>query len=384
MGDIALQDLRKEFGSQVAVDDFTLHIRDGELMVLLGPTACGKTTLLNCIAGLEKPTRGKILFDGEDVTDLPPHVRNTAMVFQFALLYPHLTGQQNILMSLKKARLPREAVEARINEVTSLLGIAGVLHKIPSQMSGGERQRVAIAKAIVRNPRAFLLDEPMAALDAVLRLTLRAELANLQKRLGVTTVYVTHDQVEALTIGDRVAVMRSGRLQQVGRPDEVYGQPVNLFVARFVGTPPMNFLKGSLVETDAQLHFVSEDVNLTLPYSLSKQIRIPDHRRVVLGIRPQDTAVAKVEEPEAWKARVFATEYLGVEEVVILEREPGQRFRTIADRRFGARVGETLWVRLNKEAIILFDAESELNLRLPSSNLNPAPSREPNRGASGV
>ncbi|MCY4405141.1 MAG: ABC transporter ATP-binding protein, partial [Rhodospirillaceae bacterium] len=207
MSRIQLDHLHKTFHRHVAVRELDLTIENGELLVLLGPSGCGKTTTLNCIAGLEMPTSGRVLFDDEDVTAASPHQRNIAMVFQSSLLYPHMTARQNIRTSLAKQRLDRAETNRRIDEASSILGIDSLLDKLPSQLSGGERQRVATAKAIVRQPTAFLLDEPLAALDAALRLTLRAELVNLQKRLGTTMVVVTHDQVEAMTMGDRIAVM---------------------------------------------------------------------------------------------------------------------------------------------------------------------------------
>jgi len=205
MSSIHVEHLRKVFGKTVAVQDVNLQIEDKELVVLLGPSGCGKTTTLNCIAGLEKPTSGRIYFDTKDVTDVPPHKRNVAMVFQSALLYPHLTGRENILMSLRTRKLPPHVVKERLSKVTALLDIEPLMDKLPSQMSGGERQRVAMAKAIVRNPSVFLMDEPLASLDAALRESLRAELLALQKELEATMIFVTHDQVEAMTLGDRIA-----------------------------------------------------------------------------------------------------------------------------------------------------------------------------------
>jgi ABC-type sugar transport system ATPase subunit len=246
MAGLRLEHLRKTFGSHVAVEEVDLDVANGEFLVLLGPSGCGKTTTLNMIAGLEAPTSGRIRFDGQDVTDAPPHRRNIAMVFQSALLYPHMTARQNIEASLYRSGLAADEQRRRIGEAVAMLDIAAHLDKLPSQMSGGQRQRVATAKAIVREPAAFLLDEPLSALDAALRLTLRAELVNLQKRLGTTTIFVTHDQVEAMTMGDRIAVMRAGRIEQLDSPDGVYNRPATLFVAGFIGSPPMNMIGGEV------------------------------------------------------------------------------------------------------------------------------------------
>jgi len=246
MARIRLQGIEKKFGGFTAIDHVDMEIPNGELLVLLGPSGCGKSTTLNIIAGLTEPSAGKVLFGEEDVTGLSPHQRNIAMVFQSSLLYPHLTARQNIFMSLKRSEPSRAEIERRIAEVAAIVDIERLLDKLPSQLSGGERQRVATAKAIIRQPTAFLLDEPLGALDAAMRLTLRSELVNLQKRLKTTMVFVTHDQTEAMTMGDRIAVMRNGRVEQIGTPDEIYNRPATLFVAGFVGAPPMNFFQGEI------------------------------------------------------------------------------------------------------------------------------------------
>ncbi len=239
MAAITVDHVAKTFGPHRAIDDLSLIVADGELLVLLGPSGCGKTTTMNCIAGLEMPSAGRILFDGADVTGMPPHQRNVAMVFQASTLYPHLTARNNIAMSLRFAGISRSDVRARVAEAAATVDVTPLLDKYPGQLSGGERQRVATAKAIVRHPSVFLLDEPLASLDAALRLGLRAELVNLQKRLGTTMIFVTHDQTEAMTMGDRIAIMRSGRLEQIGTPDEIYARPDTGFVAAFIGSPPM-------------------------------------------------------------------------------------------------------------------------------------------------
>ena len=281
MSRIHLDRLHKSFHRHVAVRDLDLTIENGELLVLLGPSGCGKTTTLNCIAGLEMPSSGRVLFDGEDVTTGSPHQRNIAMVFQSSLLYPHMSARQNIRMSLAKQKLDRQEADRRVTEAASILGIEALLDKLPSQLSGGELQRVATAKAIVRQPRAFLLDEPLAALDAALRLTLRAELVNLQKRLGTTMIVVTHDQVEAMTMGDRIAVMKEGRLEQIGTPDEIYNRPATLFVAGFVGSPPMNLIEGEIARQDGRARFASGD------FAVEPNRSAGAAGPATLGVRPQ-------------------------------------------------------------------------------------------------
>ncbi|MFO1069124.1 MAG: ABC transporter ATP-binding protein [Geminicoccaceae bacterium] len=342
---IALRQLRKTFGDHVAVERLDLDIAQGEFLVLLGPSGCGKSTTLNMIAGLEQPTSGQILFGGKDVTDLPPHQRNIAMVFQSALLYPHLTARQNIEASLRHSGLDAAAREKRIAEAVAMLDIGDLLGKRPAQMSGGQRQRVATAKAIVREPAAFLLDEPLSALDAALRQSLRADLVNLQKRLGSTTIFVTHDQVEAMTMGDRIAVMRDGRLEQIGSPGEVYGSPATLFVAGFVGSPPMNLLPGTIEGG----RFRCGDLALPMAGAAGP---------AVLGIRPQHLEVREAGGPGTLPVSVFALEHLGRESVLILEGPGRDKLRALVPPEFDARVGQSLHVTADPARCHLFDPSS--------------------------
>ena len=349
MSRIQLESLHKTFHRHVAVRDLDLTIENGELLVLLGPSGCGKTTTLNCIAGLEMPTSGRVLFDDEDVTTASPHQRNIAMVFQSSLLYPHMTARQNIRTSLAKQKLDRAETDRRIAEAASILGIEALLDKLPSQLSGGERQRVATAKAIVRQPTAFLLDEPLAALDAALRLTLRAELVNLQKRLGTTMIVVTHDQVEAMTMGDRIAVMNDGRLEQIGTPDEIYNRPATLFVAGFVGSPPMNLIEGEIVMQDGRARFVSRD--FAVEPTLSAGAAGP----ATLGIRPQHLHVHAESGNGAVPVTVFAVEHLGRESVVILEDDNRNKLHALVDPGFAGRVGDRLHAAPDPAHCLLFD-----------------------------
>ena len=336
MSRIQLESLHKTFHRHVAVRELDLTIENGELLVLLGPSGCGKTTTLNCIAGLEVPTSGRVLFDGDDVTTASPHQRNIAMVFQSSLLYPHMTARQNIRTSLAKQRLDRGEADRRITEASSILGIEALLDKLPSQLSGGERQRVATAKAIVRQPRAFLLDEPLAALDAALRLTLRAELVNLQKRLGTTMIVVTHDQVEAMTMGDRIAVMNEGRLEQIGTPDEIYNRPATLFVAGFVGSPPMNLIPGEIVAEGDRTPFVAKD------FSFVPGARIGAAGPATLGVRPQHLHIHADAADASVPVTVFAVEHLGRESVVILEDDERNKLHALVEPGFAGKVGDRL------------------------------------------
>ena len=249
MATVETRAIRKEFGDHTAVDGVDLQIREGEFLVLLGPSGCGKTTLLRMIAGLEKQTSGDVVIGGQVVNDLPPRARKIAMVFQSYALYPHLTVEKNIAFPLKAQGVPRASIPDAVRKAAAAVGIDKLLHRKPRQLSGGERQRVALARAMVRSPDVFLLDEPLSNLDAKLRMSARDELQQFQRRLGTTTIYVTHDQVEAMGLGDRIAVMSGGQVRQIGKPQEVYDEPADTFVAGFLGSPPMNFFErdGALV-----------------------------------------------------------------------------------------------------------------------------------------
>ncbi len=264
MAEVILRQLTKHFGSVEAVESVTLRIPDGEFLVLLGPSGCGKSTILRLIAGLEDATSGEILIDGELINFKDPTKRNVAMVFQNYALYPHMTVYKNVAFPLETARMPKEQVAESVQRTAEMLEIEALLKRLPEQLSGGQRQRVALARAIVRQPLVFLMDEPLSNLDAQLRLQTRLELMGLHERLGITAIYVTHDQVEAMTMGQRIAVMRDGRIQQVGGPTEVYDTPSNTFVATFMGAPPMNLIGGSLVRDNGQVSFRFEGYELAV------------------------------------------------------------------------------------------------------------------------
>jgi len=350
MAGIRIDRLNKKFGAFTAVESLDLDVAHGEFVVLLGPSGCGKTTTLNCIAGLEQPTQGRILFDGRDVTSEPPHSRNIAMVFQSALLYPHMNARQNIEASLRRSGLDKAEQRKRIDEAAQMLEIEDLLDKLPSSMSGGQRQRVATAKAIVRQPTAFLLDEPLSALDAALRMTLRAEIVNLQKRLETTTIFVTHDQVEAMTMGDRIAVMNAGRIEQIGTPLEIYDRPASLFVAGFVGSPPMNLIPGEVVRGDTGTRFRAGSLDIPIEAR-------PGH--ATLGVRPQHLRIAEAaaesDKSGALPCTIFALEHLGRESVLVMEDENRNRIRALVDPEFEGRVGERLHILPQTGRCLLFD-----------------------------
>jgi ABC-type sugar transport system ATPase subunit len=328
MAELAIERLHKSYGGKVAVESMNLEIPTGIFCIFLGPSGCGKSTTLNCVAGLEEPTSGRISLGGRDITNLPPHQRDVAMVFQSALLYPHLTAHDNIRMSLRASAVDRNEVENRIARAAKMLDIVPLLGKKPSAMSGGERQRVAIAKAIVRDPAAFLLDEPLSALDAALRQSLRSELVHLQKQLGVTTIFVTHDQVEAMTMGDMIVVMNNGKIEQVGTPREVYETPKTRFVAGFVGSPPMNFFRGRLTGEGDRVTVETGTARFVLPQSLASQIS-GSVREIDLGVRPQHVALTEEGAEGALPVTVYAVERLGKENVVVVEDQARNTFRAL-------------------------------------------------------
>jgi multiple sugar transport system ATP-binding protein len=308
---IALEGVSKVFASDVvAVDDLSLEIGDGEFMVLVGPSGCGKSTILRILAGLEEVTAGEVYIDGRQVTDLPPKQRDVAMVFQNYALYPHMSVEQNLGFGLKLRKTPKPEIKRRVTEAAKILGLEALLARKPMALSGGQRQRVAMGRAMVREPKAFLMDEPLSNLDAKLRVQMRAQLAKLHDTLKTTTVYVTHDQVEAMTLGQRVAVLRDGVLQQVDTPQKLYGHPANLFVAAFIGSPPMNLVEAKV--SDGSVAFAEFEVPMTDGRDLGGH----GGRTLILGIRPSDLEDAAVwSNPELPTIEVTAevTEELGSE-----------------------------------------------------------------------
>ncbi|HEX5602117.1 MAG TPA: ABC transporter ATP-binding protein [Pyrinomonadaceae bacterium] len=326
---IEFRNVTKTFGGACVVDDLSLEVRDGEFIVLLGPSGCGKTTTLRMLAGLETATSGDILINGERVNDVPTQHRDLAMVFQSYALYPHMTIAENIGYPLRVRKLDKADRAARVRRVAEMLEIEPLLERKPRQLSGGERQRVALARAIVREPRAYLMDEPLSNLDARLRVQMRGELKRLQHQLGTTTIYVTHDQAEAMTLASRVAVMKKGRLQQFDTPLNIYNHPANRFVAEFVGSPSMNFI---------------EDEGVTK------------------GIRPEHIQVLTAPEDGALEARVYVTELMGNETFVFLSVGEN-RLIARAPADFRADVDTKVWLKLATEKIHRFDSQTGSRLQ---------------------
>jgi len=334
---ISLQHVTKSFGNSVVVDDLSIEINDGEFVVLLGPSGCGKTTTLRMMAGLEQTTSGDILIDGQRVNDLPPQKRDVAMVFQSYALYPHMTVAQNIAYPLRVRKLATAEITAQVQQTATMLEIESLLARRPRELSGGERQRVALARAIVRHPKAFLMDEPLSNLDARLRLQMRGELKRLQHELATTTVYVTHDQAEAMTLGHRVAVMNKGRLQQFDTPLEIYHRPANRFVAEFVGSPSMNFIEGE-IDSGSKTFKANEGA-----LRFVNRFDVASEGPVTFGIRPENIQISATSEAGWWPATVYVTELMGSETFVIVEMGK-QKIVARAASDFRAETGSHVWI----------------------------------------
>ncbi|MGQ9781525.1 MAG: ABC transporter ATP-binding protein [Nitrososphaeria archaeon] len=355
---VVLENLTKKFGNQTVVDEINLEIRDKEFMVLLGPSGCGKTTTLNMIAGLESITSGNIYFDGTLMNDVPPEKRDIAMVFQSYALYPNMKVFDNIAFPLEIRKLPKSEIVSQVNATAEMLRIKNLLDKRPYELSGGERQRVALARAVVRKPKAFLLDEPLSNIDAKLRVYMRAELIRLQKELKTTMIYVTHDQVEAMSMADRIAIMSEGKLIQVADPLTIFDHPANQFVGGFIGTPPMNFFdcqyKTIGEESYLQLPTVKLRIDKELGKMIEEQAKGPE---LVIGVRPQDIGVSnKKSSDEDFEVEVYAVEPLGTETILdICYVACGQVFKAATTRRFMANIGDMLWASLDKQRIHIFD-----------------------------
>ncbi|MDX6694423.1 MAG: multiple sugar transport system ATP-binding protein [Blastocatellia bacterium] len=352
--DVRFQDVTKRFGASTVVDELSLTIGDGEFVVLLGPSGCGKTTTLRMLAGLEEATAGDIFIGAERVNDVPTRFRDIALVFQSYALYPHMTVAENIAYPLRVRKIARAEQAARVERVARMLEIEKLLGRRPRELSGGERQRVALARAVVREPRVYLMDEPLSNLDAKLRVQMRGELKRLQHELRTTTVYVTHDQAEAMTLAHRVAVMHRGRLQQFDTPLNIYNRPANRFVAEFVGNPSMNLLDGR-ADIAARI-FKSGEIQL--PLSETQCLWLEGHERVTLGIRPEHVHVALTEQqPGDLPATVYVTELMGNETFVFLQLGR-EKLIARAPADFRADMNQLVRATIDMDRAAFFDAES--------------------------
>ncbi|MFC4989946.1 ABC transporter ATP-binding protein [Saliphagus infecundisoli] len=368
MAALDIDGLVKRFGTGgdeiVAVDDVDVSIDDGDFLVLVGPSGCGKSTTLRCIAGLEEVTEGDIRLDGESIVGRKPMDRDIAMVFQNYALYPHMTARENMSFGLKMTSdLSKGEIEEIVEDTARMMGIEDLLEKKPRELSGGQQQRVALGRAIVRDPAVFLMDEPLSNLDAKLRTTMRTELQNLQQKLETTTVYVTHDQTEAMTMGDRIAILNGGKLQQIGTPLECYHQPTNQFVAGFIGAPSMNFLEVTREGTRLD----HAEFSYRLSEATAERID-SETTELVLGIRPEDIELVDGEEPNAFRATVDVTEPMGDSTHVSLSIGDQQCTATV-DGDVIVSPGEELWLTFPEDRIHLFDAESGVAVKNREASL---------------
>ena len=358
MARVLLENVSKIFdGKLAAVSNFSLDIADGEFMVIVGPSGCGKTTTLRMIAGLEKTTAGNIYIGDTLVNDVPPKDRDVAMVFQNYALYPHMTVYQNMAFALKMRRLPAGQISKSVKEVAGLLGIEHLLNRKPRALSGGQRQRVALGRAIVRNPKVFLFDEPLSNLDAKLRITMRTELKALQRRLQSTSVYVTHDQAEAMILGERICVMYNGVIQQVAGPMEVYERPVNKFVAGFLGSPTMNFFTGCLKFENDIASFMIDNDTIILPKSLRALLSDYLDKEIVLGVRPENFSLHQYlgQINNTISATVNVVESLGIRTDVYLTNHAGKKFVAGMDSYTKLKVNDAVKIHIDLEKIHIFE-----------------------------
>jgi multiple sugar transport system ATP-binding protein len=361
MAGVVLQHLNKQFDEVHVVKDVNLDIRDKEFLVLVGPSGCGKTTTLRMVAGLESVSSGQILIGDTVVNELPPMDRDIAMVFQNYALYPHMNVYDNMAFGLKMRHFNRSEIDRRVTEAAEILGIEALVQRKPRQLSGGQRQRVALGRAIVRHPQVFLFDEPLSNLDAKLRVQMRVELKKIHDRIGTTALYVTHDQVEAMTLGDRVVVMRDGVVQQVGEPLELYNQPANRFVAGFIGSPGMNFATVRIAEAEGALWALNEGIRIRVPGETAARLRGRGGEEVTLGVRPEDLRVAPGDDATELgiEAVVEVVEKLGSQILLDLKVGSGSMVAAV-EPSVRAQVRDRLRLALNPERLHFFEAGSDL------------------------
>ena len=362
MASVTYNEVTKRFGDVVAVNDLSIHVEDKEFLVLVGPSGCGKTTALRILAGLEETNEGTINIGERVVNDVAPKDRDIAMVFQSYALYPHMSVYDNMAFCLKLRKVPREDIATRVRSAAEILGIEELLERKPKQLSGGQRQRVAVGRAIVRDPSVFLFDEPLSNLDAKLRVQTRAEISKLHQRLKATFIYVTHDQVEAMTMATRIAVMNFGVLQQIDTPQNLYDNPANMFVAGFIGSPSMNFCNASLAESKGTLTIDTGGFSVPVPKDREDLYREHVDKPVIFGIRPEDMHDTKYVPPgvnqSVMQARVDVVELMGNEIFVYLKSGEWEMTARV-DPRTEFRVGDSVDIAINVDNMHLFDPESE-------------------------
>jgi len=366
MASVTYKHVYKRFGDVVAVNDLDIHIEDKEFLVFVGPSGCGKSTSLRLLAGLDEISDGEILIGDRVVNDVPPKDRDIAMVFQSYALYPHMDVYDNMAFGLKLRGTPKQEIQQRVEKAADILGIHNLLDRKPKQLSGGQRQRVAVGRAIVREPNVFLMDEPLSNLDAKLRVQARAEISKLHQRLETTFIYVTHDQVEAMTMGTRIAVLNDGILQQIDTPQNLYDYPANIFVAGFIGSPAMNFFDGELVEHDGRVAVKTNEFLLTVPEEKEDVYRPHLGENIVFGVRPEDIHDPDFAPPDISQqlveAEVDVTELMG-DEVVVYLKSRDTEFLGRFDPRTEAKVGKKMSAAFNMDRMHIFDKTTEKAIR---------------------
>ena len=362
MAGISLKNVQKIYsGNVTAVHKFNLDIKDKEFVVLVGPSGCGKSTTLRMIAGLEDISEGELYIGDRLVNDVQPKDRNIAMVFQNYALYPHMTVFENMAFGLKLRKVPKDEIKRKVEEVAGILDITHLLNRKPKALSGGQRQRVALGRAMVRNPDVFLLDEPLSNLDAKLRTTMRSEIIKLHRRLDATFVYVTHDQTEAMTMGDRIVVMKDGHIQQVDTPQRLFNFPANVFVAGFIGSPQMNFINSKVVKYENKYFIEFSGSLMSAPQRFMDKIKDYENKEVIMGVRPEDIII---EEKSEVKASVDIMEVMGSEAYVYLKLNDGSKLIAKTGSGVNFNVGDEVGIKANPDKIHIFDKETEKSILL--------------------
>jgi multiple sugar transport system ATP-binding protein len=355
---LKIENLTRNYGRVKALDNFSLEVNSGEFMALLGPSGCGKTTVVRCIAGLVNPTAGQIYIGDQLVNRLPPKDRDVAMVFQNYALYPHMNVYDNIAFPLKMRKIPKEQIKDKVRNISQLLGIENFLNRKPKELSGGQMQRVALGRALVREPKVFLMDEPLSNLDAKLRTYMRTEIKKLQKKISITTLYITHDQIEAVSMADRIAVMNSGLVQQIGTAEKIYREPANTFVADFVGSPSMNFLKCNIIESDSSNNTIGSD-GTHLQFPIKKlPLKLPFRRNIIIGIRPRDILFLGNEDFNGIKVKgkISFTELLGDDSLVEIKIGIDELIKVAStDPSLNFAIGKDVTIGMPCDKIHFFD-----------------------------
>ena len=366
MASVTYDHVTKRYGEVLAVNNLDIKIEDKEFLVLVGPSGCGKSTALRCLAGLEDISDGQILIDDQVVNDVPPKDRDIAMVFQSYALYPHMSVYDNMAFGLKLRKTPKDEIKKRVQEAAEILGIESLLDRKPRQLSGGQRQRVAVGRAIVREPKVFLFDEPLSNLDAKLRVETRANISKLHQQLKTTFIYVTHDQIEAMTMASRIAVLESGLLQQIDTPSNLYERPDNIFVAGFIGSPAMNFFPATIQQSDGKLVVDGESFALQIPDDRNEVYQSYVGKSIIFGVRPEDIFTPEYAPPgiiaQPVETKVDITELMG-NEIILFLKSGKHDFVARVDPRTRAVIGEPMQVVINMDNMHIFDRETEQAIR---------------------